>query len=233
MIYLMSVLIFALVWLVLFIRHPALRACSLISGLLFLPAGLTQALFVPDYWDPKVIFKIGGRFDLESLLFAFFTGGIASILYPACFNLRPYAVPGSKSALVKYLFWIFPALGALLLIVASANIRMEKSLIYIAFAVLAFGVMHMFAVRPDLIITGMWGALLFCGMYSMIAIGIVWIFPDFISTTWKGSRLFKYHVLGIPLEEYLYSALFGALWSTVYCGLFDCRFVSNRPPAEG
>lgn len=40
--------------------------------------GVTEPLFVPEYWDPPSIFKID-RWDLESFLFCFAVGGIAAV----------------------------------------------------------------------------------------------------------------------------------------------------------
>lgn len=41
--------------------------------------GITEPLFVPEYWEPLSIFKIW-RWDLESFIFCFAVGGIASVL---------------------------------------------------------------------------------------------------------------------------------------------------------
>ncbi len=47
---------------------------SLVCGLL----GFTEALFVPEYWDPPSVLKVG-RWDLESFLFCFTIGGITAV----------------------------------------------------------------------------------------------------------------------------------------------------------
>jgi hypothetical protein len=47
---------------------------SLVCALL----GLTEPLFVPEYWDPPSVLKLG-RWDLESFLFCFAVGGITAI----------------------------------------------------------------------------------------------------------------------------------------------------------
>jgi hypothetical protein len=41
--------------------------------------GITEPLFVPEYWDPPSVLKID-RWDLESFLFCFAVGGIAGVL---------------------------------------------------------------------------------------------------------------------------------------------------------
>lgn len=41
--------------------------------------GITEPLFVPDYWTPPSILKLG-EWDLESFLFCFAVGGISAVL---------------------------------------------------------------------------------------------------------------------------------------------------------
>lgn len=49
------------------------------------PFGLTEPLFVPEYWNPPTLFDLAQRtgFDLESLIFCFGIGGVSSVLYSA------------------------------------------------------------------------------------------------------------------------------------------------------
>ena len=53
------------------------------ASLLTMPFGLTEALFVPRYWDPPSLFDLAQRtgFDIESLIFSFGIGGVGSVLY--------------------------------------------------------------------------------------------------------------------------------------------------------
>ncbi len=41
--------------------------------------GITEPLFVPEYWDPPSILKFG-RWDFESFIFCFAVGGMAAVL---------------------------------------------------------------------------------------------------------------------------------------------------------
>ena len=49
------------------------------SSLTCLLLGATEPLFVPEYWFPPSILKVG-RWDLESFLFCFAVGGITAAL---------------------------------------------------------------------------------------------------------------------------------------------------------
>lgn len=59
--------------------------------------GIAQPLFVPEYWDPPSIFKIG-RWDLESFIFCFAVGGLAAVLSE---------LPKVKSFFVRLYFFSF------------------------------------------------------------------------------------------------------------------------------
>jgi len=223
MTYMSSVLLFGMIWLFFYTRYSRLRSCSFLSGLFFLPAGFTQALFVPTYWNPNVMFKLFGLFDLESLFFAFFTGGIASVLYPVFFRCRIGAVPGATGRYFRHSFWLLPALAAA--VIVGTALFTQLSLIRVAFALFSFGIIHMLIVRPDLREVCLWGALLFLVTYSGVAVITAMVVPQFVYSAWTAEPLFGLRILQIPVDEFVYAFLFGGLWSTVYCGIFDCRFI--------
>ena len=233
--YMASVFLFGSIWLLFFVCYPRLRSCLVLSALLFLPAGFSQALFVPDYRNPQVLFRFFGLFDPESLLFAFFTGGIASVLYPAFFGYDVVPLSEEKPGFPRHLFWIFPVLASIILIFAA--IYTDIPVIQIAFAIFLFGIIHMLLVRPDMFSACIWGALLFLTLYSGVAFLMVVFAPEFIQYAWNVEPVFGIRLFHIPVDEFIYSFLFGGLWSTVYCGIFGCRFekkiAAEHPLMEG
>ena len=76
---------FLLPWALLYIARPALRRPMLWASALTAPFGLTQPLFVPEYWSPPSQFDLAQRtgFDLESLVFCFAIGGLGVAGYRA------------------------------------------------------------------------------------------------------------------------------------------------------
>lgn len=233
--YMLSVFLFASIWLLFFACYPRLRSCLVLSAFLFLPAGFSQALFVPDYWNPQVLFRFFGLFDPESLLFAFFTGGIASVLYPSFFGYDVVPLSGGKPGFSRHLFWIFPALASITLIFAA--IYTNIPVIQIAFAAFLFGILHMLTVRPDMFRACMWGAVLFLTLYSGVGLLMVIFSREFIISAWNVEPVFGLRLFHIPVDEFIYSFLFGGLWSTVYCGIFGYRFekktAAKRPLMKG
>src|SRR5215813_11509111 len=53
------------------------------ASLITAPLGLTEPLFVPDYWNPPSLFDLARKsgFDIESVIFSFGIGGIGAVLY--------------------------------------------------------------------------------------------------------------------------------------------------------
>jgi len=60
------------------------------------------------------------------------------------------------------------------------------------------------------------GALLFVAYYSVFLLGLERTSPGYIARVWNLDALSGLDVLGMPLEELLFAAAFGAYWSGVY-----------------
>src|SRR3990172_9244002 len=89
-------LILITIWLIIYVfldskdKKKEMFVVSLWTSLL----GLTEPLFVPEYWAPPSLFNLALRtgFDIESLIFSFGIGGIAVILYEQIFRSRHTAM---------------------------------------------------------------------------------------------------------------------------------------------
>lgn len=73
---------FLIPWGVLYWRFPEQRRAMWWARLFTAPFGLTEPLFVPEYWNPPTLFDLAQRtgFDVESLIFSFAIGGVGSVL---------------------------------------------------------------------------------------------------------------------------------------------------------
>lgn len=81
-------------------RLPAARAFVLGGGLLAVPAGFADAIFVPEYWQPRHL--VGAWFSVEGALFSFGNGGlIGAIAWAQCRHQLPAAAPGLGAALLR------------------------------------------------------------------------------------------------------------------------------------
>ena len=76
---------FLVPWLAAFVGFPQYRRMMLWASLFTAPLGLTEPLFVPEYWNPPSLFDLAQTtgFDIESVIFCFGIGGIGAV-YTAC-----------------------------------------------------------------------------------------------------------------------------------------------------
>ena len=70
-------------WAILYVTVPEHRMVMWKTSLFMAPFGLTEPLFVPEYWNPPSLFDLAQRtgFDIESIIFSFAIGGIGAVLY--------------------------------------------------------------------------------------------------------------------------------------------------------
>ena len=82
---------FLLPWLALYVTNPQFRLVMWRVSLVTAVFGLTEPIFVPEYWNPPSLFELAQRtgFDIESLIFSFAIGGIGAVLYNAL-TKRPF-----------------------------------------------------------------------------------------------------------------------------------------------
>ena len=75
-----------------------LRHELLVVSLWTVPLGLTEPLFVPEYWNPPSLFDLANTigFDIESILFSFAIGGIGFVIYRFIFPFKLISVPDKE-----------------------------------------------------------------------------------------------------------------------------------------
>src|SRR3989338_266302 len=91
-------LIFLAIWLIIFFLNKKSRKEMFLVSLFTMPFGLTEPLFVPEYWNPPSLFNLASTtgFDIESLIFSFAIGGIGSVIYDAIFKARHKKMPKAE-----------------------------------------------------------------------------------------------------------------------------------------
>ena len=94
-----SLIILAL-WAITYLSKKGHRKEMLKMSLITMPFGLTEPLFVPEYWFPPSLFDLAKKtgFDIESLIFSFAIGGIGTVLYNLIFKKNLAEIPqGERS----------------------------------------------------------------------------------------------------------------------------------------
>jgi len=78
-------------WAALYVAFPAQRRAMLWASMFTAPFGLSEPLFVPEYWSPPSLFDLARTtgFDIKSVIFCFGIGGLRGLLVG---GLRPFHV---------------------------------------------------------------------------------------------------------------------------------------------
>ena len=217
---------FLVPWLLLFFAFARHRKQMWWTSLAMAPFGLTEPLFVPEYWNPPSLFELAQRtgFDIESVIFSFAIGGVGAVLYSIITRkgLEPLQ-PGSRHnnrdrwhrwALATP-FALFPILYFLPWNVIDAGI-----------AAMAAGAVASVWCRPDLKSNALVGGGLFLLIYTLFLLGLKWSAPGYIEQVWNLRALSGILIDGLPLEELLFGFAFGLFWTGIYE-----HFTANRSVA--
>lgn len=194
-----------------FLARKDLRHQQMVMSLVMAPLALSQYWFHKDYWQPEYSLSTlpmgSSVIGLEDFLFAFFIGGIASILYEATFRKQHSrgkrriketiiaAVVGFSLFLLLYHLGLTTvwASSAALIIIAIALAYLDKDL------------------RVDSIISATLMFILILILY------FIWflLFPHAVSELWLPDSLSGINLLGAPIEElvwYIAWAMFGGIF---------------------
>lgn len=211
--------ILILVWLIAFIglRNRWSRRKMLATSLLTMPLGLTEPLFVPDYWNPPTLFDLAETtgFDLESLGFSFAVGGLASTLYD---RIRPahHATIEPEHRHLPGHRWHRLAISSPLVSFFVLYALDWFNPIYSAILALAIGGLFAGYCRPDLWRKMLAGAALFGLFYFAFFVSLVLSYPAYVEHVWNLTDISGILLLGVPIEEILFALSLGFLWSSAY-----------------
>lgn len=180
------------------------------------PFGLTEPLFVPDYWTPPSLFDLASRtgFDIESLIFCFGIGGVGAVLYNVVAGNVPSPVPRHERRVQRHRYHTAALITPVVLFPLLYYLPWNP--IYPAILAMTCGAVATLLCRPDLLRKTWIGGLLFLFYYGIFLAGLEWSAPGYIERVWNLAALSGVLVLGLPLEELLFAFAFGLYWSGVY-----------------
>ena len=209
--YFIGCIICLIVWLLLYIKRKDLRKEMIFGSLLGVPFGLSEFLFVPEYWNPPSLFNLINKigFGIESLLFGFCIGGIASILYEFINKKKLKKVRKYKqSDFAPYLIFAILFLGLEIILPEKSIYNLSISLIIMAIIIALL--------RKDLIKQIMFSGFLFATLYFIFCLTLKLLFEEFLYQYYNLNNLLNIKLLGIPIEEIIFGFAVGAAWSTLY-----------------
>ncbi len=207
---------FLIPWGIFYVALPKFRRAMLWSSLFTTPFGLTEPLFVPEYWNPPSLFDLAQKtgFDIESLIFCFGIGGIGSVLYNVLAHRSLKSVPTTEKSLPLHRHH-FKALASPF-VAFPMFYFFPWNPIYPSIIAMFVGAIANILCRPDLKTKTWWGGLLFLAYYSVFLAGLEWTAPGYISKVWNLSELSGLVLFRVPVEELLFAIGFGMYWSGVY-----------------
>lgn len=200
-------------WLIIYMWRKDLRKEMLWGGVLGLPFGLSNFLWVPEYWDPPVLFNLVHRigFSIEDLLFAFIAASTAAVAYEIVTRRTVYKIKSDKRN--HYAPYILVIVSFLLLELISPTTTVYNMTITIAIGAVAMGIK-----RPKLIPQMLIGSVTFNTFY--IVLFAIWAkipaYQNYFDTIYNAENLIGIRVLGIPIEEVMFGFAVGAAWSVFY-----------------
>lgn len=216
--YLITSLLLFFIWLVFYFKNPEERKKILLVSLLTAPLGLTEPLFVPSYWLPFTLFDLARRtgFDLESLLFSFAVGGIAAVLYESLWSKLRKSLSIHEMHQGRHKFHSLALLSPLISF-AVLYFLTPLNPIYSTIIAMTIGAIATWLCRPDLLRVMLAGSVLFLVLYFVVfLIGFVWLFPGYVESVWNLPAISGILIIGVPIEELLFAASLGAMWSNAY-----------------
>lgn len=186
------------------------------ASVLTAPFGLTEPLFVPEYWAPPSLFDLALRtgFDVESLIFSFAIGGVGAVLVNVLTRRRSDPVEAAERTAWRHRLHPWALVSPALIFAALAPLRWNP--IYPGILALLGGAVLTAWCRPDLRrSTGLGGAA-FVGYYTVFLTGLELTAPGYIERVWNLDALSGPRLGFMPLEELLFAAGFGAHWAGAY-----------------
>jgi len=207
---------FLLPWAIVYLAFPAHRRAMRWASLFTAPFGLTEPLFVPEYWNPPSLFNLAQRtgFDIESLIFCFAIGGIGAVLYNALTGARTAAVGHEERCSPRHRYHRYALASPFLAYTILYFLPWNP--IYSGIAAMAVGTIATLLCRPDLVTKTWVGGILFLAYYAIFLTGLELSAPGYIERVWNLGALSDVAILHMPLEELLFALGFGMYWSGVY-----------------
>jgi hypothetical protein len=207
---------FLVPWGALYLVNAQYRSVMWRASLGTMLLGLTEPLFVPEYWNPPTLFNLAARtgFDIESLIFCFAIGGIGAVAYNTITRQKLVAVPAQEQIQHIHRFHRLALVAPYVLFVPLYFLPWNP--IYPSMVCLIVGATASVLCRPDLMHKTFLGGTLFLAIYAVFMFGLDAIAPGYIEAVWNLPALSGIDAWGIPVEELLFGFTFGMYWTGIY-----------------
>jgi Lycopene cyclase len=210
--YLVGAGIFWVAWVVCAFLGRAYRSEMRWGTLIAAPMALTSLLFVPEYWNPPSLFNLDAkvRVGIEDFLWAAAVGGIAAVVGEILLKEHLRTLRSSRHRR-RYGPFVLAAAAFLALRFPLHWKTMPSTIVALALCALALAVL-----RPNLIKLMLVSAASFTILYFVLFLIVLALYPDFVKCFYTLQNLLGIYVCGVPIEELLFAASGGAVWSIAY-----------------
>lgn len=207
------------IWFVVYLtlKRPESKREMLIGSIWTSLLGLTEPIFVPEYWNPPSLFDLAQTtgFDIESIIFCFGIGGLAVVLYERIYPIRHMHLTEIEMNAPRHRYHPLAIVSAPVIFVALL-VFTHLNPIYDAVIALMIGGLLTLYCRPDLKRKMVLSALLFLGLYFAYFYTLILFSPGYVQAVWNLPELSGILFLGIPIEELMFAFSFGFFWSSIY-----------------
>lgn len=216
-------------WFIVYLSRPNLKKEMLWASILTAPFGLTEPFFVPAYWNPPSLFNLAVRtgFDIESIIFSFAIGGIGAVIYETLFNVKHQKMSKHEMHSKRHRFHIIALTSAPIVFIGLFFLT-KLNPIYTAIIAMFIGGISALLCRPDLKKKIWIGGLIFLVIYSIFFFLFNLVYPQLVPSIWNLSAISGILILGIPIEELMFSFTFGMLWSSIYEHVYWYKLKSKK-----
>lgn len=200
----------------LYTNFPGQRRVMLQSSFLTALFGLTEPIFVPEYWNPPSLFDLAQRtgFDIESLIFCFGIGGVGAVLYNALTRKRLLPMSSHERNSPRHRFHGVALATPIVVFVALYFLPWNP--IYPGIAALLAGGLSGVLCRPELAAKTLTGGALFAAFYLFFLVALEIMAPGYIARVWDLPALSGVMIGALPIEEIWFGFGIGVYWSGVY-----------------
>lgn len=206
-----------LIWAVIYLFFKKGRRRMFWASLLTMPFGLTEPLFVPEYWNPPSLFGLAQKtgFDIESLIFCFAIGGLGIVFYDLIFKVEHVKMDFSEKHHRRHRFHLLTLISPIIIFL-FLHFFTDLNPIYNATISMFVAALAALWCRPDLKRKIWVSGLIFMLFYLIYFLTLEWSSPGYVEKVWQLSAISGIRFLQIPLEELLFAFTFGMLWSSYY-----------------
>ncbi len=217
--YVVGVLIFWVAWVACSILGKAYRSEIRWGTVIAAPLALTSLLFVPQYWTPPSLFNLDQRIrvGIEDFLWAAAVGGIASVVGEIF--LRDGLAVIRKSRHKRH----YAPFVLVVVVFIALHFWLHWKTMNATILSFAAGALVLAYLRRDLVALMVMSAVSFTVLYFVLFSCVLFLYPQFVERYYNRPNLLGIYILKVPIEELLFAATGGALWSVANEYVFGYR----------